>query len=151
MTKEKVENYKRAYVELLEILKNISDEQKEKLPSNLIEKLEEQKDEEYSFEYDFSKTLSEQEIMPETKALVVQIYSNYLASDDEKEFWSQYKALCEEKIENEKRNKYSPENLFIKNNISNTTKDSVLLPTVIKKENIFVRFFKFIRSVFGNN
>lgn len=112
MTNEKSLIYKKAYVELYEIIKRLTEKEKECLPRDFIKNLERDMDGEYEFKYDESKNIVEQNLLNETKALLVQMYIKYLASENEKELWGKYNKICLENIEKERRIKYNPNNLF---------------------------------------
>ena len=95
-------NYNRAFVELKEIIKYFDDDIKNKIPKELKQGIANARLEEYKFVYDKSKPLYEQTLLPETKALLSIIYSDYLCSESEKEKWDEYdsyeKQLYEEKM-----------------------------------------------------
>lgn len=106
--------YKRAYTELNQIIKELSKAEREKIPLELIKNIEANISEEYKWKYDNSKTLSEQKILPETKALLVEIYERYLSLEDEREFWKEYDKICLKNIEERKQSTYKSDNIFVK-------------------------------------
>lgn len=114
MIQAKNTRYKKAYTELNEIIKELSKSEIEKIPSDLIKNIEENMDKEYVWEYDKSKELLKQNLMPETKALIVEIYEKYLCPDDEKVFWKEYDKICINKIEEQKKEIYKEKNIFRK-------------------------------------
>lgn len=69
-------------------------------------------DDKYIFKYDDSKTLIEQNLMDETKALLVQMYIKYIAQEKDTELWKKYNRSCLNEIEEKKRAKFNPDNLF---------------------------------------
>lgn len=151
MTKEKLVQYSKAYVQLYEIIKLLPEEDKNKIPSVIIENIIENKDNNYRFYFDTSKTLLEQDLMVETKALLVQLYAKYLVPENEKEKWEKYNQICINKIESEKLKKYNPENVFIKKEQmpkENISKEWVM---VEYKESIFKRFINKIKRIFRKN
>ena len=114
MIQTKSIRYKKAYTQLNEIIKNLSKSETERIPIELIKSVEANMDMEYKWEYDNSKTLLEQDLMPETKALIVEIYERYLCPEDEKEFWKEYDKICLNKIEKQKRTMYNVKDIFRK-------------------------------------
>ena len=86
--------YEKAYLELYELIKRIPLKDRIKIPNDFIEFLKDNMNSNYTFEYDESKNLLDQDIMVETKALLVQLYENYLAKPEEKEFWNKYNIEC---------------------------------------------------------
>lgn len=151
MTNEKSLIYKKAYVELYEIIKRLTETEKECLPRDFIKNLERDMDGEYEFKYDESKNIVEQNLLNETKALLVQMYIKYLASENEKELWDKYNKICLENIEKERRIKYNPNNLFenkklVQNNVEKISNQEVAI--VEYKESIFKKIWNRILSIF---
>lgn len=102
MTEEKKLLYRKAYVELYEIIKNLPKEEQDKIPENFINNLCANMDKNYSFEMDKEKELFEQEYKTETKALFVELYEKYLAPENEKCFWKDYDKICLNMIRSKK-------------------------------------------------
>lgn len=109
--------YKKAYVELSELLKRFPKEIFDKIPSKFIESMEEKKDSEYVWNYDESKSFEEQSLMVETKALFVKVYKDYLAGPEEKEKWEKYDKISKDYIEEEKAKLYDPSKIFEKEDV----------------------------------
>lgn len=116
MIQTKSMRYKKAYTQLNEIIKVLSKSEIEKIPIELIKNIEVNMDIKYKWEYDNSKKLLEQNLMPETKALIVEIYERYLCDEDEKEFWKEYDKICLNSIEEKKKNAYYKEIAIEKTN-----------------------------------
>lgn len=160
MTREKSIKYKKAYVELNEILKYLSNKQRDKISANFINNISSNMDRDYKFTFDESKGIFEQNLMVETEALLVEIYERYLAPDVEKELWQKYDRFCLDKIENEKREKYNV-NIFKKKNTNDNTnlvisnEDSLNeennnnLPVEYKKRRIVEKILNFIKTIFN--
>ena len=85
-----VSNFNKAFVELKEIMKYFDDEIKNKIPNDLKKSIENVSKNEYQFIYDKQLPLYEQNILPETKALLSILYSDYLCSQEEREKWKEY-------------------------------------------------------------
>lgn len=160
MTREKSIQYKKAYVELNEILNHLSNEQRDKISANFINNISSNMDRDYKFTFDESKGILEQNLMVETEALLVEIYERYLAPDEEKELWQKYDRFCLNKIENEKKEKYNvdvfskkniieKQNLVISNKDSLNKKDNNRLPVEYKKGKIFNKIVNFIKGLIG--
>lgn len=116
MTKEREKAYAKSCTEIYEILKNLDKTELSKIPQEFINNIELNMDKNYRCELDYTKPLSELELLPETKALIIQIFERYLCSENQKEKWKKYDAICNHMIEEEKRKRYNPDDLF-KNNI----------------------------------
>lgn len=143
---EKIIEYRKAYVEVIEIIKRMSRKEREKIPVTLLNNLEKQKDNEYSFEYQKDKTLEEQNLKIETKALLVEIYEKYLAPQTEQEMWKKYDAMCMNLIEQKKRNRYNPDKIF---NQKTKTESKNQLPMKTEKKNVFIKILEKIKSKFN--
>lgn len=114
MIQTKNARYKRAYTELNEIIKELSKAELEKIPNEIIRNIETNIDKEYKWKYDKSKALLDQDLMTETKALIVEIYEKYLCPENEKEFWKEYDKICINKIEEQKKAMYDGKEIFRK-------------------------------------
>lgn len=112
MTEIKKNAYKKAYTELYEIFKSMSEDEVNKIPSSFIANVQKEMDNEYKFKLDKDKVLLDQNLMTETKALIVQIYEKFLAPEGENVLWQKYDKYCISKIEKQIIEQYSPDNLF---------------------------------------
>lgn len=161
MLKEIELNYRKAYTELYEIIKVLSENQKEKIPKTFIENIKNNADKSHEFKYDMTKPILEQKLMIETLALVVEVYERFLAPEEEKEIWKKYDKICLNKIEEEKRKKYNvdifkhsscndftdtksniEQDINYNNNLNNQ------LAIKCKKETIFQKIIKKIKFIF---
>ena len=144
--------YANAFSEVLEILFNLTEEEYNKIPTDFIIFLDENKNPDYDFYYDSNKTLSEQNVLYETKVLIAIICRDYLATDDEKAkiLEKEKKELIEyEEKQNEefdidkvfKQNNEENENTENKN--ENTNKELI----ENKEENIFTKFINKIKRL----
>lgn len=78
-------DYAKAYTEVYEILRNISSDDFEKIPEDMLTLIEENRDKAYKFHIDNSKGLDEYELTDITKGILAILYRDYWASDEEKE------------------------------------------------------------------
>lgn len=153
MTKEKTLQYQKAYVELNEILKSLSEEENSKIPKVFKDNLVKNMDKSYKFELDSSKGIFEQKLMVETETLLVEIYERYLASAEEKEVWEKYDKICLNRIEQNKKEKYNPSNMFINRTIEqcqelnqNITDETAM---VAYRESIFTKIKNWFKAIFS--
>lgn len=112
MLQEKNKEYSKAFVELNEIINNMDENLKNKIPAKMKEDIKRAGDKNYKFSFDKTLKLSEQILLPETKSLLSIIYSDYLCPDDEKKKWEEYDKFEIQKQEELKAKKYSTSNLF---------------------------------------
>ena len=93
--------YKDAYTEVYEILEQLDEEEYNKIPSNVITAIRENRNTEYEFELDDESELKEQELLPETKAILFNIFRDYLSTPEQKE--KIIKMQAEERLKNEQK------------------------------------------------
>ncbi len=115
--------YANAYSEVLEILKYIPIEDFNKIPKNKIELFEANANNEYSFNYDPSKTLDKQNVSNITKGIIILLFRDYWATEFQKNKIIAKQNYDRMKLEEEKKAKYNSDNIFKKNN-KNTIVDA---------------------------
>ena len=147
MIDSKVIEYKKAYVELIEILKRFPKEILEKIPSSVIDNLESQKDTSYEWMYDDSKEFENQEIKVETKALFVRLYREYIMDSSEKEKWDKYDIISKGIIEEEKAKKYDPLKIFESSNIQSSIDSNISEEINTKQELMVVENESFVSRI----
>jgi len=106
--------YAQAYTEVLEILKNLPEWEYNKIPRGKIEFYKNNCDPSYIFEVD--KDLKN--ISKKANAIIISIYNDYFTTPKQKETLKNILADNEKKIEERKREKYNPDEIF-KTNITN--------------------------------
>lgn len=142
-------NYAKAYKELLEIIKHFPHEEYNKIPKEKINFFEENMDTSYNFKINPNIDLSEQNISKETKALIVKLYEDYFATEDQKEKIKEILELNQKRAEQEKRKKYNPQELFKTNRVikkvqNNNKQENAIIQC---KENFFIRFKNYILKI----
>lgn len=149
-------DYKKACVEILAILNNMSIENFKKIPKELIEGFEKNKDNNYIFDLDYSKNLKEQKLSPFTIAILNNLYRDYLVSEDIKEqlILKENQRRCE--LENFKREIYNPDELFKKvdkdKNINiEMLKNNTNTELIQHKETIFTKLKNIIFKILNIN
>lgn len=140
--------YSRAYVQVLEIIKYFPENEYNKIPKEKIEFLKENMDKDYNFTIDPKIELAKQNISKETNAIIVSLYLDYFATEEQKIKIKEILYLNERKAEQEKREIYNPDNLFKKdtsekNNI--VPQEHVEQTSLVEyKETFFNKFKQFI-------
>ena len=136
--------YRKAYTELCEVLKILSKDELKKIPPVIRRNLKNKKDIEYDFKLDPNKTLEDQDLLPETKALIVKIYEKFICSEEERDRWEIYDRFCLDRIEEKKREKYNPD--VFHNNEEFIEKEEIGLIEV-KKKSLIKRFLNWLKRV----
>ena len=98
--------------ELLEIFKYLDKEIKEKIPQKVKISLEKITNKEHNFKIDKTKTLNEQELLPQTKQILSIIYLKYCCSPEEVSKILQENAEAQRIKEMAKYEKYNPNDIF---------------------------------------
>lgn len=141
-------NYNNACTEVITILNYLEKEDYKKIPMDLIQALEHNKNNNYKFELDWEISIKEQNLMRETKAILFNIFRDYLATKEQKQIIIQMQQNEREKKDKEKRDLYNI-NVFEKNNRESRKTDEKSLVN-IQKSNGIKRIFKKIISFFKN-
>lgn len=149
--------YANAYSEVLEILNHIPKADYNKVPNNMIELFATNKNKEYSFSYDVNKTLNEQNVSKKAKTIIAILFRDYWATPYQRERILEKEKYDIAKMEEEKREKYNPDNIF-KNNkndvttaIDETEDTSISMQIVEYKEPIFKRIMNKILEILHIN
>ncbi len=99
--------YANAFSEVSEILSFLNYDEFSKIPKGFIDVIEKNKNRDYIYTYDTSKDLVDQDMLQETKAILMNIFRDYLADSEQKEKIIKMQKADLERIENEKRLKYN--------------------------------------------
>ena len=105
-------------------------------------------DNEYDYKLDMTKEFEKQEMSDITKAILANIFRDYWATPYQKERIEAKEKYDLEKLEEEKKEKYNPDDIFKKHKeekaIENTN-----LPIEVKKETFFKKLINFIKGLFN--
>ncbi len=138
--------YKNAYTEVYEIIEQLNEEEYSKIPPQVIKAIEENRNTEYEFELEEDIELKDQELLPETKAILFNLFRDYLSTPEQKE--KIIKMQVEERRKNE-QNKSEQYNLDIfANKPKNRDIREEHIELIEYKENIFKRILNKIRQFF---
>jgi len=140
--------YSMAYTEVIEILKYVPDEDVQKIPEEKLNFYKTNMDNEYNYTLDMTKEFEEQEMSDITKAILANIFRDYWATPYQKERIEAKEKYDLEKLEEEKRDKYNPDNIFKKKQ-KETVVENTNLPVEIKKETFFKKLINFLKGLFN--
>ena len=143
-----------AYTEVYTILQDLNEEEYNKIPPEIIETLELNRNKEYEYELDEDLELKEQQMLPETKAILFNIFRDYLSTPEQKQKIIRMQAEERQKKEQEKEELYSKDIAF--NNKESKEETKQINKTALVKyknkawykkviyfiENIFSKLFK---------
>ena len=145
------ENYACAYKEVIEVLKYTKREDVNKIPKSRILLWRINMNKDYDFKIDKTKTLEEQNLSKEAKAIIANIFKKYWATDYQKERIEAKEKYDIEQMEKEKYQKYNPDDIF-KNRKQNIQQEEVASKTVSMveyREPLFKRILNKIKNIFN--
>ena len=152
--------YAIAYSEVLEILKHIPIEYYNKIPKEKLRLFEANADKEHGFKYDIDKTLEEQNVSNIAKGIIIILFRDYWATETQKNKIITKQKQDMIKLEEKKKEKYNPNNIF-KTNDENSTNDMDTIDTVenleekslveIKEDKWYEKIWRLISNLFRGN
>ena len=148
MVEAKIINYKKALVEVDAVLSCLDYNEYKKIPTNIIDAIENNKDEEYTYDYDEELEYEDWSLMPETKAILYNIFKKYLATEEQRKYLKQKERLENYKIESEKIKKYNSENLFKKEKEVKKVEQEENNELIVKRDSSFKRILEKLKSIF---
>ncbi len=129
--------YACSYVEVLEILKKIPKTELDKIPKEKLEFYESNKDKNYIYFYNDENTI----ISKKAKAILINLYKNYIATENEKTKIEEILKLNDKKQEVLNHKKYNPDDLFI----NKKTKEDNYMIKIDRKFKWYEKLWDFIR------
>jgi len=150
-------SYAKAYTEVLEIIRHFPKEEYFKIPVEEIEFYQKNMDKDYNFLINPEIDLAEQNISPEANAIIVNLFRDYFATEEQKVKIKEILDLNQKKEEQEKIEKYNPDDIFKKaNNTTETTnmeisENNTNTALIEYKESFFTKFKNFIFKILHIN
>ena len=141
-------NRENAYTEVYTILQDLNEEEYNKIPPEVIETIEANRNEDYEYELDDEIEIKDQPMLPETKAILFNLFRDYLATPEQKAKIIRMQNEERQKNELKKQQMYNTDvfaNKIKKNQISNNNET---MQIVEYKESIFKRILNKIKSFF---
>ncbi len=120
--------YSEATVEIIDIIQHLDEDIIEKIPTEIIKKLNEKKSTTYESSIDFTKPLEENNLKPTTRAMLALIYRNYICTTEKQK-------ELDKMFEENQEKKYNK-------NIFKSSDTELRLVPVKAKKNIFQRIIE---------
>ena len=136
-------NRKNVYTEVYTILQNLNEEEYKKIPPEVIRAIETNRNEEYKYELEDNLELKEQTMLPETKAILFNLFRDYLSTPEQKNKIIQMQKKERQKSELRKKQLYNTK-IFDNRTIEKTRKNEI----IEYKEKTLERIFNKIKSFF---
>lgn len=134
-------------VEMNAIFENMSVDLLNKIPLNLRKFFYEIASKDYKFEYNKTKRLNEQKLMPRTKGIIAIIYRDFLCNKEEKDDYNKVYNGFWILNEKEKQEKYKND-IFMQNKKETDINLKKSLPIENKKISLLKKIFEKIKNVF---
>lgn len=141
--------YANAYSEVLEVLNNMSKEDYNKIPKDMLEMFKTNCNNEYQFRYDLNKKFEQQEISKRAKLILAILFRDYWATPYQKEKIIARQNYERQKLEQRKFEKYNPERIF-ENKRQPIIEEIKNINSMIevKEEKWYQKIFKLIKNLF---
>ena len=144
-------NRKNAYTEVYTILQKLNEEEYNKIPPEVIKTIEAKRNEDYEYELDDELELKDQPMLPETKAILFNLFRDYLATPEQKAKIIRMQNEARQKNELKKQQMYNTD-IFAKKPKENlTANNNETIQIVEYKESFFKRILNKIKSFFIKN
>lgn len=143
-------NYNNAFTEVYTILDYLDEEELKKIPSEVLEVIASNRNLEYEYQIDEDVELKECQMLPETKAILFNLFRDYLSTPEQKEKIIRVQAEERKRNELKKQEKYNTD-VFAnrRQEIEKNAEETVQL--IEYKESIFKRILDKIKSFFKRN
>ena len=141
-------NRKNAYTEVYTILQELNEEEYNKIPPEVVEAIKVNRSEEYEYFLEDELELKDQPMLPETKAILFNLFRDYLATPEQKAKIIRMQKEARQKNEMKKQQMYNTDIFANKPKESQTANNNETMQIVEYKESIFKRILNKIKSFF---
>ena len=141
-------NRKNAYAEVYTILQELNEEEYNKIPPEVIETIEANRNEEYEYELDNELELKDEPMLPETKAILFNLFRDYLATPEQKAKIIRMQNEARQKNELKKQQMYNTDVFANKPKENQSSNNNETMQIVEYKENFFKKILNKIKSFF---
>ena len=142
-------NRENAYTEVYTILQELNEEEYNKIPPEVTQTIEANRNEDYEYQLDDELELKDQPMLPETKAILFNLFRDYLATPEQKAKIIRMQNEARQKNELKKQQMYNTDVFANKTREDITENNKETMQIVKYKENIFKRILSKIKSVFS--
>ena len=142
-------NRKNAYTEVYTILQDLNEEEYNKIPPEVVEAIKANRNEEYEYELDAELELKDQPMLAETKAILFNMFRDYLATPEQKAKIIRMQNEARQNNELKKQQRYNID-VFANRQKEDTVQQNSEKTQIVKyKENIFKRILNKIKRFFS--
>ena len=137
-----MEEENKRFVEVYEILKQMSPESVMKIPEDIRNYIKDNRDEEYIWNYDKTKDFKNQNINEDTLVMLAYLNTEYMLDENQKQIMKQIYKINQQKLEKEKGEKYNSDSLFKKSNNKEENRITEY------KEGLFAKIKRMFKNLF---
>ena len=137
-----MEEENKRFVEVYEILKQMSPESVMKIPEDIRNYIKDNRDEEYIWNYDKTKDFKNQNINEDTLVMLAYLNTEYMLDEKQKQLMQQIYNINQQKLEKEKGEKYNSDSLFKKSNNKEENRITEY------KEGLFAKIKRMFKNLF---
>ena len=141
-------NRKNAYTEVYTILQELNEEEYNKIPPEVTKTIEANRNENYEYELDDELELKDQPMLPETKAILFNLFRDYLATPEQKAKIIRMQNEARQKNELKKQQMYNNDVFANKPKENQSSNNNETMQIVKYKENFFKKILNKIKSFF---
>ena len=139
-------NYKNAFKEVYVILDSLVEEDYKKIPPELIETIYRNMNQDYKYELDEEQELSTQKMLPETKAILFNIFRDYLSTEEQKKKIIRMQKEERQKNELKKREQYNTDVFANKEQTNNPEIQKEQVSLIKYKESILKKIINLFKN-----
>ena len=144
-------NRENAYTEVYTILEELDEEEYKKIPPEIVETIKANRNVEYEFELNEELELKEHQMLPETKAILFNLFRDYLATSEQRQKIIKMQNEERQKNESKKQQQYSTD--IFKNKVEDKIENAKIKEKshelIEYKENIFIKIMKKLKLLFN--
>ena len=142
-------NRKNADTEVYTILQELNEEEYNKIPPEIVEAIKVNRSEEYEYFLEDELELKDQPMLPETKAILFNLFRDYLANPEQKTKIIRMQNEARQKNELKKQQMYNTDVFANRQKEDKVQTNSEKTQIVKYKENIFKRILNKIKRFFS--
>ena len=138
------------FSEVYDIIYHMEEELFNKIPKGFIKMIQQNRDENFAVNIDYSKSINDQELQRGTRVVLSLIYRDYICSKEEREEIIKTDEEELKRVEEELKEKYNPDNLFKnrKYKMEEIQEENNNTEMIVYKENIIQKLFRKIKEFF---
>ena len=144
--------YQNAFTEVCTILDYLDMEDYAKIPSKILTVFEKNMNPDYEYYYDEDLELENQKMLPETKAILFNLFRDYLSTPEQREKIIRMQKEDRRKLEEQKRKDYTPSFSFgekIELDTTNEIEETKALIDVSKEDGFWAKIRNFFKKIFN--